>query len=142
MFSMLKNIDNSGVNLKLYTSSYSEEDKKLIFEKNGKFNIDWKIPYNTWSPDNAYFFIEEISAAKSDYYVFSAVGDLFSSGVQFININGLFMQKFPDYIIEEVTGWASPTLLIVNTKSKENKETSFWFDVQSQDFIQLSTYFN
>ena len=100
------------------------------------------IPFNTWSPDTAYFFLKETTVSSTDYLVFQSSGDLFSNTARSLSVQKLFREKVEGYIIEDVTGWADPTLLVVNTKeiAGDNK-ISFWFDVLSQTFIQLGTYF-
>lgn len=101
------------------------------------------IPFNTWSPDNKYFFLKEFSANQSDYYVFFATGEFFSNNVQYLDIKELFEEKISKYFITDVTGWAAPTLLIINTKEIDGEQkVSFWFDVTSQSFTQLGTYFH
>ena len=55
----------------------------------------------------------------------------------------LFAQKYADYKITDVTGWAAPTLLVVNTDKLDGTVgPSFWFDVASLSFTRLSTRFN
>lgn len=101
------------------------------------------IPYNTWSPDNKYIFLTESTPTLNNYYVFLASGDLIVENNEYVNIQELFSQKLPNYKITDVTGWAAPTLLVVNTVANESgNNISFWFDVESQSFIQLGTYFN
>lgn len=103
---------------------------------------DLEIPYNTWSPDNVYFFLTEGASIAKHYYVFQSSGELFADTIPFISLKPLFEEQVPNYIIEDVTGWAGPTLLIVNTRAKEGgAKVSFWFDVPSQSFMQLGTYF-
>ena len=117
-------------------------DGKLIFKKTESLTQSFSIPYNTWSPDNVYVFLKEITPSVNNYYVFYASGEPFPDNVQ-VNLQDLFSQKFPDYTIMDVTGWAAPNLIILNTKTKqEGRDVSFWFDVPSLSFIQLSTYFN
>jgi len=116
---------------------------QTIFNKELQDTQSLSIPYNTWSPDNKYFFLKESTPSVANYYVFSASGTPLSENVQYANIQDLFSQKFPDYQITDVTGWADPVLIIVNTTSnKTGQNASFWFDVTSLSFIQLGTFFN
>jgi len=76
------------------------------------------------------------------------MGDLFSYKIiilklgQFENyIKNLFLSKYPEFKIEDITGWAAVNLLLVNVKSQTGEKISFWFDVTSQTFIRLGTYF-
>ncbi len=101
-------------------------------------NEKLQIPFNTWSPNTFYFFLK----GNNEYYVFQSSGELFPSGQQFISINALFNENLGNYTIEEITGWADNTLLVVNTYENDSREkVSFWFDVPSRSFIQLGNYF-
>jgi hypothetical protein len=98
-------------------------------------NISMSIPVNTWSPDNKYFFIKE-SGSENIYLVISPLGES-------TNINDKFKAKYTDYVITDVTGWAAPNLLIVNTnKLDDTKGPSIWFDITSGGFTILSTRFD
>ena len=115
----------------------------MIFTKELNKSQDLLIPYNTWSPDNKYLFLKETTPTTNNYYVLTASGAPLKEEVKYVNIQELFSQKQPDYSITDVTGWADPNLIVGNTKSnKEGRLVSFWFEVSSQVFIQLSTYFN
>ena len=125
-----------------FTSVKSESDRQLIFEKEIDVPKNLSIPYNTWSPDNKFLFLKQTSPFQIDYFVFFADGKDFSEGSHYLEIQDLFEQKVKDFVIEDVTGWSSPNLLLVNTKEIEgDKKASFWFDVYSKSFIRLSTYF-
>lgn len=105
--------------------------------------LSMAIPFNTFSPDNKYFFLEETSLDKANYLVFTTNGKPFSGGDKSLEISSPFYQKYPNFKITDVTGWASPTLIVINT-DKENGEQgpSFWFDVSTRSFYRLSTRFN
>ena len=117
--------------------------KQIILSKDLKNTQNLSIPYNTWSPDNKYVFLKESTPILNNYYVFSSSGNPVSDNAQYTNIQELFSQKLADYRITDVTGWAGPTLLIVNAiANKGGQNISFWFDMSNQSFIQLGTYFN
>jgi hypothetical protein len=98
---------------------------------------EFQIPFNTWSPDIFYFFMK----TDDEYYVFQGSGEAFPTGEEYVMINSLFKEKMSDYSIDEVTGWADNTLLLVNARSGTGEKVSFWFDVPSRSFIQLGNYF-
>ena len=101
------------------------------------------IPYNAWSPDNKYVFLKESTPTINNYYVFASSGNPLYPDKQYINIQELFSEQVPDFAITDVTGWADSVLVVVNTVSKkQGQKVSFWFDVSSQSFIRLSTYFD
>lgn len=119
----------------LYVLSKEDSYKTFIFTKTVSKDYDITIPENTWSPDGRYIFIKE---PHKTFLVYDTKGEILSS-----NVSTLFELKYPNFILEDVTGWAAPDLLIVNTK-KESGDIgpSLWFDVGSESFIQLSTRFN
>ena len=123
------------------TSVKSDASQKLIFSKKEPLSQELSIPFNTWSPDNTYFFLKETTPALNHYYVFKSTESLMSVD-QAIDIQALFLQKLPQYTLDDVTGWADPNLLVVNTKNAQAETgPSFWFEVSSKSFIQLSTHF-
>ncbi|MDE2589000.1 MAG: hypothetical protein KGL95_04975 [Patescibacteria group bacterium] len=101
-----------------------------------------KIPYNSWSPDNAYIFVDRVRGGKTEYLVAKASGEPFAKDMQTLNVSSLFVNQQTGFTLHEVTGWASPTLLIITTTSgNADAGTSYWFDVPSQSFIPLATQF-
>ena len=139
---MKKQQINNLTSYSFYTLSPDTEEKMLLQKDVGIAN-SLSIPYNTWSPDNAYIFLKESTSSLPNYYILAASGNPFSETAQYVNIQDLFVQNLPNYIISDVTGWAGPTLIVVNAVNKENNQNvSFWFDVNSSSFLQLGTYFN
>jgi len=97
------------------------------------------IPFNTWSPDDKYVFIQK---NNGDALVFSATGEDISEGQKYIGIKDIFNGTERADYYHETTGWASPTLLIVNTVRADNKKgSSYWFEIPSKAIIQLSSQF-
>lgn len=97
------------------------------------------IPFNAWSPDNKYVFIQR---NDGDALVFNGAGEEIVPGQQHFDIKGLFNSSGKKDTYLETTGWASPTLLIVNTTSPDGaKGSSYWFEVPSKAIIQLSSSF-
>lgn len=127
----------------LFVSSLPNEGQRVeIYKKQILNSNKLEIPYNTWSPDNIYFFMQEKSGTVDNYFVFQSSGALFLNNLPFVSVQELFGKDVLNYVIEDVTGWAGPNLLLVNTKAKDSEQkASFWFDVPSQTFIQLGTYF-
>lgn len=96
------------------------------------------LSFNTWSPDNKYFFIQE----GSEYLMMTATGKPFADGAPYLTVMELFTKTYPDTTITAVTGWSAPTLLTINASSASGEKMTFWFDIQSRKFIRLSSYFN
>lgn len=120
----------------------SENLETPLYSTRVNSSQSYSIPYNAWSPDDKYVFIKEDTNAGANYYVFLTSGKPFSDVSPYIEITSLFTQKFPGYKIEDVTGWADPNLLIINTRTETGGfGPSFWFAVSSRSFIQLATRF-
>ncbi len=100
------------------------------------------IPFNTWSPDNKYVFLEHKTQQGTEALVMKASGEALSADASFYNVTSLFTAKNTGNTYDQTTGWASETLLIVNTKLPDgSKGPSYWFEVPSKAIIQLSTAF-
>ncbi len=126
----------------IFVTSNLDDKKVQIFKKEKINSSQLEIPYNTWSPDNVYFFLKEKTAAIDNYLVFQSSGEIFLNNLSYLSIQEPFKLNAPDYTIEEVTGWAAPNLIVVNTKQNDfDNKSSFWYEVPSQAFIQLGTYF-
>ena len=140
----MKKVDNkTSVSYTFSTANKGESSQKQIFSKTIDPSQTISIPFNAWSPDNNYVFLKENTHDGSNYYVMTTSGDPLPRGQAFVNIKDFFTTRYPDYILTDVTGWASPTLLIVNTNNKDNTQgPSLWFDIPSQTFIPLATRFN
>ena len=138
----LERVEHAGsVSHSAYTIDSSNSKRYDIISFDAQYE-DLSIPYNTWSPDTMYLFLKETTSTKSAFLVFQSLGGNFADGNHSISINDEFMEKVQGFVIEDVTGWASPTLLIVNTQVLDgDAKVSFWFDVPSQTFTQLGTYF-
>lgn len=97
------------------------------------------IPFNTWSPDNKYVFIQK---NDGNAWVFNATGEEIVPGQKYLDVKDLFNAAGKKDTYKETTGWASPTLLIINTLAPDNtKGSSYWFEVPSKAIIQLSSSF-
>ena len=139
---MIKQQKETNTSYSLLASAVTDSQEKPIFSKTIDHVQNWTIPYNTWSPENNYLFLKESTPTGNNYYVFNTNGNLFPDGAQFINVSELFNLKITDYTLTEITGWADPNLLIINTKTKQGQQgPSFWFEIPSRSFIQLSTHF-
>ncbi len=104
-----------------------------------KGSENMSIPFNTWSPDNQYLFIQKNG---NNALVFKASGEPIASGQAYFDVPDLFKAQVKKDIFSRATGWASPTLLIINTITQDNtKGFSYWFEVPTKAIIQLATQF-
>lgn len=98
-------------------------------------NEKYMIPFNAWSPDDKYVFIQKDTG---EAYVFTRSGDPITSLESFLDVKAIFNQTERKDIYDHVTGWASPSLLIINTMTDNGeKGSSYWFEVPSKAIIQL-----
>ncbi len=105
--------------------------------------VTFSIPGNAVSPDDKYLFIQETLPGKTLYLVFSVDGKPLKKDLPLIEFTEAFAVKYPNLKITEATGWAAPTLIVFNTdKAEGGTGPSFWFDILSQSFIQLTNRFN
>ena len=119
------------------TTDESGENIKEIFYTITNEAEKFKIPFNTWSPDNKYVFILK---NENQALLFKANGEQVLQDQQYLDIKIIFEEKIKDDIYKEVTGWASNTLLIVNSvKTDGSQSASYWFEVPSKAIIQLSS---
>lgn len=124
------------------TSGSLETSEKPLLTNIVDSSHTFSLPFNSWSPDNRYIFLKENEASRSSYLVLTSSGNPIRQNTQFVNIAQLFLQKYPDYHLEDVTGWAAPALLVINARNSTGEPVSFWFDLESFTFIRLSTRFN
>jgi hypothetical protein len=126
-----------------YTVLTTGADKvqKEVFKKKVTTGTVISIPFNTFSPNDKYLFLKEVSPENTSFFVLATNGDPLKGGAQTIDFTGLFTAKYPDNKIKDVTGWGGLTLIVINTEKNGETGSSFWFDVSSASFIQLSTKF-
>lgn len=144
---IMRTVDNND-GTQTHTFSVADgvgNNQKIVFSKtldNAKTII---VPFNTLSPDNKYFFIQEHVKDKNtvtNAYVFKTSGDLFATEEKYLDATDLFNKRNTGNSFTEATGWASETLIIINTTTEDNiKGPSYWFEVPSKAIIQLSTEF-
>lgn len=118
-------------------------DGKEILSENLPNGSIYKIPFNTFSPDNKYIFLQKTVSDAMSYPVLSTSGKDISGDGMGLEIVSLFSAKFPEYKVTEVTGWGGMNLIVFNTEKTSGGEgSSFWFEVPSKAFIRLSSKFN
>ncbi|MBI2074444.1 MAG: hypothetical protein HYT83_01260 [Candidatus Levybacteria bacterium] len=132
--------NNDGtVNYIFTTADQSGENQTLIYTVKLEGSENMNIPFNAWSPDNKYLFIIKNG---NEALVFKATGEPVASDQAYYDVKDLYNKGERKDIFSETTGWASETLLIVNTVNQDgNKGSSYWFEVPSKAIIQLSTQF-
>ncbi len=131
------------------TDTFSVRDEKTgaliqIYSEVLYEGMEISVPYNTFSPDNKYIFLKKITPTSISYFVLKTDGTTFANSEKAIDFLSLFNQKYADtHNVTDVTGWGGENLIVVNTDQPDGDIShSFWYDVTSNSFIQLSTRFN
>ena len=127
-----------------YTLSVADADEKkqVLFREALGTGESMAIPFNTWSPDNKYFFITMQTKQGPRALIFKASGEAFSENDFYVDATAIFAKRDTGFVFDEATGWASESLLLINSKTKDNiKGPSFWLEVPSTAVIRLSIEF-
>lgn len=118
-----------------FTMDKTEELKREVYTSTLTQGA-YFIPFNSWSPDNRYFFIQKNTG---EVLVFTITGESITPDEQFFDVKGIYTQIDRTDMFDTVTGWASPTLLIIRTKKIDGtRGNSYWFEVPDKAIIQLS----
>ena len=134
--------ENNAKTYSFYTRDTSSDNEKYIFSKTLDETGNMTVPFNTWSSNNQYFFIEENAVSGKSILAFQASGKPFSDTEKYFDVTEIFKNKETGNNFAEATGWASESLIIINTTKKNGeKGPSYWFEVPSKAVIQLSTEF-
>lgn len=134
--------DADSTTYEIYTADENNANEKLIFTKILDSSSSMAVPFNTWSPDNKYFFIEQNEGGKKSVFVFEARGVQFANEAIYLDATEAFEKQNTGSNFDKATGWASETLIIINTKKQDGeKGFSYWFEVPSKAIIQLATDF-
>ncbi|MBI2613338.1 MAG: hypothetical protein HYW62_01005 [Candidatus Levybacteria bacterium] len=136
-----QNLDNTST----YDFSAADENganEQSIFTKTLGSPKSMTVPLNTFSPDNKYFFVQENAGDNKKIFAFQTSGEPFSGEEQYFDVTDLFRKKETGNNFDEATGWASESLIIINTKKEDgSKGPSYWFEVPSKAILILATEF-
>lgn len=137
-----KRMDNS-VNYIFSIITKADKTNKIIYTSTLPQGTSLSVLFNTFSPDGKFILLKETKATGISFLVLSANKELPDSNKEIINLSNLFNDKYSDYNITEVTGWAGTSLIVMNSDKKTGGVgPSFWYDVSNNSFIKLSTRFN
>lgn len=100
------------------------------------------LPFNSWSPDDTYFFLVRESPTEKGALVFRADGTPVTVVTPIPDVKDIFQSKVTTNLYDETTGWAADNLLVINSKTPDNaKSTSYWLELPDLSVIQLATQF-
>mgnify|MGYP001558225721 FL=1 len=123
-----------------FAADVDGKNQQQIFTRTVSPVASMSIPFNAWAPDNKTVFLEENDGVAKKYLVVKVSGERFSKNEQFLEVAGLWGEKKMDYVLDTVTGWASPTLLILTTKKEDgSKGPNYWFEIPSRSFLILAS---
>lgn len=126
----------------IYTADSSGANEHFVFDKTLDKAKYITIPFNTFSSDNKYFFIQENAMEGKSIFAFKVTGEPFSETEKYFDVTDLFVKKETGNNFTEATGWASESLIIINTTKEDGaKGPSYWFELSSKAIIHLSTEF-
>lgn len=122
----------------LFTADANGANQRLIFQKTEPAGTVIDL-HNSWSPDGTYVFVKEKGSAGEKFFVLQSSGVAFADGQTALDVGALFDARKTGYVFDKVTGWASPTLLILYTKTDQGaKGPSYWLELPSRAFLQLA----
>lgn len=125
-----------------YTGDDVGVNERLVFTKTLDKTKYMTVPFNTFSSDNKYFFIQENSEEGTSIFAFKTSGEPFSDTEAYFDVTDLFKKRETGNNFAEATGWASESLIIINTtKDDGTKGPSYWFEVPSKAILILATEF-
>jgi hypothetical protein len=100
------------------------------------------IPFNTWSPDNTYFFLLDNTGSAQKVLVFQGNGQPFASGQSYLDLTQAFANYGSSDSFDEASGWAANNLIVILTTAPSGSEgTSYWYGVPDSSITPLATMF-
>lgn len=126
------------------TSDANGSNQHVVYETTNTASDSgtMSIPFNSWSPNDRYLFITKINNSGTEALVMRGDAQPITENESNFNVTEIFESRITGNIYQETTGWASDTLLIINTKTSDgSKGPSYWFEVPTKAIIQLSTQF-
>ena len=129
------------VSYTFWVKNTSTNTSQTFFHDTVANSSSFTIPFNTVSPDNNYLFLIETIGGTAHSLVFKSSGQNFTNGELYLDVTSLFGQYTTADTLFQVTGWADPTLLVVNAKTADGSLRSFWFDVTTHSFVPLAHTF-
>ncbi|MBI1863741.1 hypothetical protein HYS03_00830 [Candidatus Woesebacteria bacterium] len=138
-----KHKNQNTITYSFFVKDVEKNEEILIFTKELVSPDSISIPFNSFSPNNKYLFLKEQANTQTNYYVMSTNLTPFKNGEKYLSVSDFFTKKYDKLTLEDITGWADPNLLVLNTNTLEGKPSySLWFEISSNSFIQLATRFN
>jgi hypothetical protein len=120
----------------------TSDSSTFMYSQTLPSNENINIPFNTWSPNDAYFFIQEYTGTSTNVMVFNDNGAPFANGDAYLDLTGDFAKYAPNADFDQASGWASDNLIVILTKNQDGSEgTSYWYEIPDESVIPLATKF-
>jgi hypothetical protein len=135
----LKTIHNQDL-----TNTYevSADNGTTIYTKTLGADETVTIPFNTWEPQNRFFFIQENLSDGPKVLVFNADGSAFGSGEPYLDLTDAYTKLGSNDTYDAATGWAGYNIIVINTKASDGTQgTSYWYELPYGSLIPLATKF-
>lgn len=126
---------------KTYEVSTSN-DGPVIYTKTLDPTENISLPFNSWEPQNRYFYIQENLDSGPNVLVFNADGSAFGDGQPYRDLTDAYTNYGSSYTYDAATGWAGYDVLVINTKASDGTQgTSYWYELPYGSIIPLATKF-
>lgn len=138
----MKTVETQDKKTYSFTITNTKENTTIpLFTQQVDLKSEMSIPFNTFSPDNSYVFLERKDGNISHFLVFQTNGAVFGNGKTYIDVTEAFNSYTTTYTHPMATGWGGDGLLVINAISSDKQNASFWYEIYSSSFLGLSTYF-
>jgi hypothetical protein len=136
---VLKTIQNQDLSK---TYEVSVDDGSVFYTKTLGANETITLPFNSWEPQNRYFFIQENLGGGPKILVFTADGSAFGDGEPYLDLTDAYSKLGSSYSYDAATGWAGYNIIVINTKAEDGSQgTSYWYELPYGSLIPLATKF-
>ncbi|HWY79375.1 MAG TPA: hypothetical protein VNW29_03390 [Candidatus Sulfotelmatobacter sp.] len=100
------------------------------------------VPFNAWSPNDKYFFIQDNLSSGQSILIFQADGQPFTNGQSYLNLTDAYTKYGASDIFDQATGWAADNLIVINTKLSDGSQgKSYWYEIPDGGIIPLANKF-
>ena len=136
---VLKTINNQDLTK---TFEVSADDGPVIYTKTLGSNESLTLPFNSWEPENRFFYIQEKLTDGPKVLVFKSDGSTFGDGQPYLDLTDAYAKYGSSYTYDAATGWAGYNLIVINTKAEDGSQgSSYWYELPYGSLLPLATKF-
>ncbi len=116
----------------------TKKEKIILFETYVDRQSSLTIPFNSWSNDDKYVFIQANSPEGKNYHVFKADGSSFNDGLKYLDVQQYWVSSKNTKVIDRVSGWAGADLLVTYATNSDGSDSfAYWFVISSRRFMNV-----